>query len=195
MYEALFNYIRSKSTTPLTDGDMNLLESIVTAKKFKKGEYMLVAGEVCKLGGFIVKGAMRQYSVDDKGAEHIIQLLLENWWVGDRESFEKETTSPYFIDAWEDTEVLIIGKHNYDTMKRIPAVARMDNTIINRHVSALQNRVRDSISLTATERYENLMQTHPEFLQRFPLRIIASYLGISQETLSRLRHNYKSSEV
>jgi len=116
--------------------------------------------------------------------------------VGDRESFEKEIPSLYYIDAWEETEVLLITKNNYDTMKRIPAVAEMDNTILNKHVSALQKRVRDTIGLTAAERYENLVQTHPEFLERFPLRIIASYLGITQETLSRLRHSYfKSPEV
>jgi len=195
MHEALFTYIRQRSTTPLTGEDMNFLKSMLLPKKFRKGEYMLVEGEVCKLGGFIVKGAMRQYSVDDKGVEHVIQLLLENWWVGDRESFEKETPSLYYIDAWEETEVLLIPKNSYDAMKRIPAVAEMDNTIINKHVSALQKRVRDIIGLTAIERYENLVQAHPEFLQRFPQRIIASYLGITQETLSRLRHNYKSSEV
>jgi len=80
-------------------------------------------------------------------------------------------------------------------MKGIPAVAEMFNAIINRHVAALHKRVSDAISLSATERYENLVQTHPEFLQRFPQRLIASYLGITQETLSRVRHNYKSSEV
>jgi len=195
MYEALFTYIRGKSTTPLTDGDISLLKSILIPKKLKKGEFMLVAGEVCKLGGFIVKGAIRQYSVDDKGAEHIIQLLLENWWAGDRESFEKETPSLFYIDAWEETDILLIPKNNFDVMKGIPAVAEMFNAIINRHVAALHKRVSDAISLSATERYENLVQTHPEFLQRFPQRLIASYLGITQETLSRVRHNYKSSEV
>ena len=195
MYEALFAYIGSKTTTPLTDGDMSLLRSLMTPKKLRKGQYLQEEGEVSKLGGFIVKGAMRQFSLDDKGTEHIIQLLLENWWVGDRESFEKETPSPFYIDAWEETDILLITKKNFEIMKGIPAVANTFNTIINKHVAALHERVRDTISLTAEKRYENLMQTHPEFLQRFPQRIIASYLGITKETLSRLRHNYKSAEV
>jgi CRP-like cAMP-binding protein len=80
-------------------------------------------------------------------------------------------------------------------MKGIPAVASMFNAIINRHVAALHGRVRDTNSLTAEKHYENLIRMHPEFLQRFPQRIIASYLGITKETLSRLRHNYKSLEV
>ncbi len=126
MYEAFFKYIRSKSTTPLTEEDMSLLKSILMPKKFRKRQYLLEEGEVCKYGGFIVKGAMRQYSLDDKGAEHIIQLLLENWWVGDRESFIKETPSLYYIDAWEETEVLLIPKNHYDAMHRIPAIEKME---------------------------------------------------------------------
>jgi CRP-like cAMP-binding protein len=195
MYETLFTYIRSKSTTPLNDADTSLLRSLLVTKKFRKGQYLLEEGEVCKFGAFIVKGAMRQYSLDEKGSEHIIQLLLENWWVGDRESFEKEIPSPFYIDAWEETDVLLIAKNNFDRMKGIPAVAEMFNAIINRHVAMLHERVRDINSLTAEKSYENLMQKHPEFLKRFPQRIIASYLGITPETLSRLRHNYKSSVV
>src|SRR5947208_1266613 len=114
MYEALFSYIRSKSTTPLTDGDMSLLKTLLVPKKIRKGQYLLEEGEVCKLGGFIVKGAMRQYTVDEKGTEHIVQLLLENWWVGDRESFSKQTPSPYYIDAWEETDMLLVLTNSYD---------------------------------------------------------------------------------
>jgi CRP-like cAMP-binding protein len=188
MYEALFTYIRSKSTIPLTDGDMSLLKSILVPKKFRKGQYLLVEGEVSKLGGFIVKGAMRQYSIDDKGGEHIIQLLLENWWVGDKESYEKQIPSLYYIDAWEETDLLLVVSNKFDVLRSIPSVAAMHDNIIGRHVAAMYKRVSDTISLTAEKRYENLIETHPEFLQRFPQRIIASYLGITQETLSRLRH-------
>jgi len=188
MHDALLTYIRSKSTTPLTVSDIDILRSIFVPKKFRKRQYFLQEGEVCNYGGFVVKGAMRQYSVDDKGAEHIIQLLLENWWVGDRESFTMGTPSTYYIDAWEDSDVLIITRNNFDLLQSIPAVAKMDDVINERHVASLQRRVRDTLSLSAEERYENLMHQYPEFLQRFPQHIIASYLGITKETLSRIRH-------
>jgi CRP-like cAMP-binding protein len=188
MHEAFFTYIRSKSTTSLTEDDIDVLKKILVPRKFRKRQYFLQEGEICNYGGFIVKGAMRQYSVDDKGDEHIIQLLLENWWAGDRESFTTGMPTAYYIDAWEDSEVLIITKSNFDAMQRIPAVAKMDDIITDRHVNALQRRVRDALSLTAEERYENLIKTYPEFLQRFPQHLIASYLGITKETLSRIRH-------
>jgi CRP-like cAMP-binding protein len=127
--------------------------------------------------------------LDDKGTEHIIQLLLENWWVGDRESFSMGTPSSYYIDAWEESDLLIITKNNFDLWQSIPAVAKMDDVINERHVAALQRRVRDTLSLSAEERYENLIKQYPEFLQRFPQHIIASYLGITKETLSRIRRS------
>src|SRR5258706_8552761 len=110
IHEAFFTYIRSKSTTPLTDEDIAYLKSILVPKKFRKRQYLLTEGEICRQGGFIVKGAMRQYTVDDKGEVHVIQLLLEQWWVGDKESFEKETPSPYYIDAWEESDLLLLSK-------------------------------------------------------------------------------------
>ncbi|HET6995084.1 MAG TPA: Crp/Fnr family transcriptional regulator [Chitinophagaceae bacterium] len=188
MHEAFFSYIRSKSTVPLTDEDIDLLKSIMVSKKLKKRQYLLTESEICRQGGFIVKGAMRQYSVDEKGDEHVIQLLLEHWWVGDRESFEKETPSPFFIDAWEESDLILFTKDKFDMMLRIPAAAEMTSNISTSHISALHKRVSDTMSLTAEERYENLMRTHPEFFQRFPQHLIASYLGITKETLSRIRH-------
>ena len=97
--------LKSIPTTPLTNADIELIQSKFTAKKIRKGQYILQEGEICRSTAFIVKGAMRQYSVDDKGVEHIIQLSIENWWSLDRESFLTLDPSRYNIDAWEDTTV------------------------------------------------------------------------------------------
>src|SRR6266700_4099866 len=99
MHDSLFAYIGTKSTKPLSESDIDTLRSIFVPKKLWKKQYFLQEGEVCNYGGFLVKGAMRQYNLDAKGTEHIIQLLLENWWVGDRESFTTGTPSTYYIDA------------------------------------------------------------------------------------------------
>src|SRR5437016_4051918 len=110
MYEPLIKYINSYTDLPLTEKEMGLIKNTFISKRFKKRQYLLQAGEVCKYFAFIVKGAMKQYSVDDKGAEHVVQLSVENWWAGDRESFVMLTPSVYNIDAWEDTDALLITR-------------------------------------------------------------------------------------
>src|SRR3989442_15121277 len=113
MHESLIRYINSYISTPLTDSEVELIKNTFVPKKIRKRQYFLQEGEVCKYGGFIVKGAMRQYSVDDKGAEHIVRLFIENWWVADRESYIMLTPSVYNIDAWENTDVLLITRADY----------------------------------------------------------------------------------
>src|SRR5258706_9256442 len=110
MHESLIRHINSYTSIPLTDSEAELIKNAFVPKKIRKKQYFLQEGQVCKYSAFIVKGAMRQYSVDEKGAEHIIRLLIENWWAVDRESFVMLTPSVYNIDAWEDTEVLLITK-------------------------------------------------------------------------------------
>jgi len=143
---------------------------------------------VCKFNAFIVRGAMRQYTVDDKGEEHIIRLLIENWWAVDRESLNKQTPSIYFIDAWEETEALLVAKNVLiDLVSSITALSEWVRTLDVNYAIASQRRLSAAISLSAEERYHDLEKTYPKFLQRFPQHIIASYLGINRETLSRIR--------
>src|SRR4051812_4223263 len=189
MHEPLIKYINSMATAPLSSDDEELIKNIFVYKKIRKKQYLLQAGEVCKYAAFIVKGAMRQYSVDDKGIEHIVRLSIEDWWAVDRESYIMLTPSTYNIDAWEDTEVLLLTKA--DSMNRLNTIAAfggMTRKLDENHAFAYQKRLNDYISLSAEKRYANLANTYPEFLQRFPQHIIASYLGITKETLSRIRN-------
>jgi len=188
MYESLIKYFKSYTTSPLTEDEVNLIDSVFVPKKFRKRQYFLQEGEVCKYSAFIVKGAMRQYTVDEKGEEHIIRLYIENWWAADRESLMKQTPSIYFIDAWEDTEALLVTKDALtDLVNRIPALSEWIRNLDSNFAIASQRRLNAAISLPAEERYHDLEKTYPEFLQRFPQHIIASYLGINRETLSRIR--------
>jgi CRP-like cAMP-binding protein len=132
---------------------------------------------------------MRQYAVDDKGMEHIVYLAIENWWVGDRESWVMLTASAYNIDAWEETEILVVTRANLlELLQQIPAMNEMVKSMDEKHAIATQKRLTASISLSAEKRYEDFVNRYPDFLQRFPQHIIASYLGIAKETLSRIRH-------
>lgn len=187
MHQALIQHINAHATTPLTESEMDIVKNIFTPRRIRKRQYFLQEGELCKYMGFIVKGAMRQYSVDDKGAEHIVRLYIENWWAGDRESFSMLTPSNYNIDAWEDTDILTITKASVVEFNTIPALNELARNLDERHSIAYLKRINAAISLPAEQRYAELAKAYPEFLQRFPQHIIASYLGITKETLSRVR--------
>lgn len=188
MYDSLIKYINNYISVPLADKDIMLIKKAFVPKKIRKRQYLLQENEVCKNIAFIVKGAMRQYSVDDKGSEHIVTLLIENWWAGDRESFIMLTPSIYNIDAWEDTDALIITRADQVNLyNAVPALNELSLKLDEKHAFATQKRLNDFISLPAEKRFNHLAKTYPEFLQRFPQHIIASYLGITKETLSRVR--------
>jgi CRP-like cAMP-binding protein len=188
MHNQLITYFNNYATTPLNNHEIEQVKRIFVPKKLRKRQYFLQEGEVCKYLGFVVKGAMRQYSVDGKGNEHIIRLSIENWWTGDRESFTMLTPSLYYIDAWEESELLITTQTDLSTLNEIPAFIETKNRLDENHAFALQRRLYASISLPAEQRYEELTNTYPEFVERFPQHIIASYLGITKETLSRVRN-------
>lgn len=187
MHANLIEYIKDHSTTPLTGREIDIIKENFTPKKFRKHQFLQQEGEVCKYVAFIVKGAMRQYSIGPNGSEHILRLSIENWWAGDRESFEMQTPSRYFVDAWEDTDALIITKEKMDNLDRIAAIKEMRTRLDAKNSFALLSRVNTSISMSSEESYYELEKTYPEFLRRFPQHIIASYLGITKETLSRIR--------
>jgi CRP-like cAMP-binding protein len=114
-------------------------------------------------------------------------LFIENSTANDRESFVMLTPSMYNIDAWEDTEALLITKADILKLDQSPAISKVRRMLDERHSIANQRRLNASISLTAEKRYLDFASCYPEFLNRFPQRFIASYLGITTETLSRIR--------
>jgi CRP-like cAMP-binding protein len=187
MYEALFAYIKRYSNVHLTSNEIEIIHKSWVPQKLKKRETLLHRGEICKQTAFIVKGAMRQYSVDDSGNEHTIQLAIENWWIVDRESYLMRTPSVYNIEAWEDTQLLILKRKELEDILEFPAIKEMFWHMDQNNYIASQKRLNDAISLTALNRYENLLKYYPDFVKRFPQHIIASYLGIKKETLSRIR--------
>jgi CRP-like cAMP-binding protein len=188
MHESLLKYIKNHSVTPLTEHDVEAVKNTFVLKHFRKRQYLLQEGEVSKFMAFIVKGATRQYTVDGKGIEHISRLSIENWWVGDRESSTNLTPTIYNIDAWENTDALVTTVADFSKyLNHIPAFGEMFRKLDERQAFAMQKRLNSAISMAAEQRYFDLEKTYPEFLQRFPQHIIASYLGITKETLSRIR--------
>jgi CRP-like cAMP-binding protein len=121
--------------------------------------------------------------------EHIVNLAIENWWAGDRESWVMLTPSIYNIDAWEDTELLLLTRADaLRLIDEIPAFNEMVRRMDEMHSIAAQKRANASVTLPAEKRYIDFANNYPAFIQRYPQHIIASYLGITKETLSRVRN-------
>ena len=174
----------------ITDGEMELLAKYFRSKSVKKRKDFNRLGDVCKDLAFVCKGALRCYSVDDKGIEHISRFAFENYWLADLHSFFTNTASEYTIEAMEDTELLVIS--NYDTDRIYLEVPIMERFFRKLFVSAYTftlERLNNNVSQSVETRYKKLLQSHPHLFQRVPLVYIASYLGTTPETISRIRKN------
>ena len=184
----LFNYINEYATTLLSEEDFKILLTYLSENEIKKKKYLLEEGEICKHFAFILKGSMRKYNIDENGIEHIVSLYIENWWAGERESFVMLEPSKYYIEACEDCDVLLISLENkLKVTELFPSFKEMILRLDEKNNIATQKRIASSISSTAEKRYTDLLELYPEFIQRFPQHIIASYLGITKDTLSRVR--------
>ena len=189
-FERLFDYIGRKTSVKLTEDERNLIMSTLKLKRLRKRQFFLQEGDVCKYLGFIVRGATRLFADDKKGHEHILKFGVEEWWAGDYESFYLLTPSKYYIEALEDVDmILITNEQLQEFIRTIPAIRAMMEAMDRASALANTKRMHAAISFNAEERYEDLVRTYPHFLQRFPQNMIASYLGISPETLSRIRHS------
>jgi CRP-like cAMP-binding protein len=192
MYNAYFDYLKKFSTMPLSGDDKAMIRRNFTPLRLKRKEYLLQAGDICMNYAFIVKGAMRMYSVDNKGQEHVIRLGLEEWWMGDRESFSNRTPSRYHIDALEPCELLCIKREgDAELMNCVPAYVEMKMKLDQGLEIAHNRRLTSALTDTAGKRYADLVERYPAFADRFPQHIIASYLGISKDTLSRVKRKLK----
>jgi len=188
MHDVFIRYIKQYSSTPLSDEDVTLIKKTFVPFRLRKRQFQLQAGNYCKHFAFIVKGAMRMYSVDDRGIEHIVRLGVEDWWMGDRESFVNQTPSRYHIDAWEHCELLYITKDGIDLLqKMVPAFGEMRIKLDERNIMANNHRLTSAISLTADKRFSDFITCYPELNRRFPQHVIASYIGVNKDTLSRVK--------
>ena len=186
MYELLRKYFEQRF--PLTDEQFDLIRSLYIHKKLKKGDFLIREGEVFKYGVFVAKGCLRRYVIDNKGKEHILLFLPETWWISDMQSMIHGTPSPYFIDAIEETDVLMTDKTSHEKiLQDIPGFAEAYMKGIQKHIEAKDKRIASALSATAEERYDEFLLKYPSIAQRVPQHMLASYLGISPETLSRIR--------
>lgn len=191
MYDLFFQNLNSK--VELTEAEQDQIKKYLTFKKLRKKQYLLQEGDVCKVIAFVEKGALRAYSVDENSNEHIIQFGLEGWLISDLYSFLTGEPATYNIDAIEDSELVIISKSAHEellqTMPKYETFTRLNMTGA---YLAMQRRLTSIISASVEERYQDFINLYPHIAQRVPQHMIASYMGLTPETLSRIRKRISS---
>jgi len=178
----------------LTQDETAFFISLLDSKTIAKREYLLNRGAICRYDSFITKGCVKVCYTDEKGNECILKFGPEDWWVIDIDSFLNIKPSFYYIQAVEDTEVLRLSRSNYDLLyKAIPKFQKFSNERWQTGFIALQQRIMQNLSLTAEERYYQFKNKYPGLEQRISQKLIASYLGITPEFLSKLRKKWATS--
>jgi CRP-like cAMP-binding protein len=194
MYDLILKNISRFIT--LTPEEEQYFTSLFKIKKLKKKEYLLQEGDTSRHQYFVNKGCLRTYTIDEKGIEHIIQFAIEDWWTGDMYSFLTQTPARYNIDTIEDSEILCLEKNAMEELYiKIPKFERFFRHLLQNAFVALQERIVANLSQPADERYCTFINKYPDMEKRLPLKQIASYLGITPESLSRIRSSYIKSKV
>lgn len=191
MYNGLVNHINS--IVSLSNEEVTLLTSHFRQRLLKKKEFLFEQGDVVKYESFIVRGCLKTYAINEKGEEHILQFSIENWWIGDLYSFWTGEPGRYNIVALEDCELLTIDNESLEKLfLRIPKMERYFRILLKNAFIASQGRIYGNIGQSAEERYLDFINRYPSMEQRIPQYMVASYLGITPEFLSKIRRRLVS---
>lgn len=189
MFSALAAYFSDKVN--LTPQELELMETHCVYKVLKKKEYLLQEGEVCRFSAFVVSGCLRSYRLDDAGQEHTFKFVIKDWWITDNESYSNGTPAAFNIQALEDSALVILPKESFlFLLEAIPSLKPLVDKLQSNSYNASQQRIYKQISATPEARYQAFVAAYPDIFNRVPLHMVASYLGISRETLTRIRSHF-----
>ena len=184
--QALLDYINRYVS--LTEEEEAILLSKVTYRKYLKGQFIVQQGDVCKYESFVLSGCTKTFHVDHEGQEHILMFSIEDWWTADMGSFITQNPADYNVQCLEHTELIMFS---YDIIEdlyaAIPKIERCFRLILQNAFIASQKRIVRSFSLSAKDRYVYFRNQYPKIEQRIPQYMIASYLGITKEFLSKIK--------
>jgi CRP/FNR family cyclic AMP-dependent transcriptional regulator len=168
--------------------DLSIFNSLLKPLSVKKKTHLLQAGEVCNFEGFINKGCIMTYLLNEEGKETVLYFSVEDWWVSDMCSFNEQSKSEFYIQAMEDCELLILTPETKEELLfKVPKFERVFRLMIQKNLGVLQNRFHSTIAKPAEKRYDDFLKRYPNIPQRVSQLHIASYLGVTPEFLSKIR--------
>ncbi|MDR1876275.1 MAG: Crp/Fnr family transcriptional regulator [Flavobacteriaceae bacterium] len=186
MSELLLKHFRSRIS--ISDKEFQLLLDNLEHKKVRRKEKLLEAGNVCNGSFYVNKGLLYSYFNDINGIEHVVHFAMENYWISDLYSLLNNTPATIDIVALEDSDVYLLRADVLEKLLvEIPSLERYYRILYQNAYTATQQRLDCTLSVPAVERYLKLLDDNPQILQRVSLHLIASYLGITPESLSRIR--------
>lgn len=178
--------------TILSDTEFDYVLSHFVKKKFKKHQFVVQEGEHVTYDYFILNGCLKSYFTDKNGKEHILQFGMQDWWITDYQAYYEQSTASINVDCIEASELLCLSLQNREKLcSEMHKIEHFFRKKTNKHNVALQQRILSLLSHNAKEKYEQLMQLHPQLFQKVPKQLIAAYLGVTRETLSRLNASSK----
>ena len=186
MFEIFAKYLRTH--IEISDELLEVIRSGGVERHLRKWQPLLQDGETWLINCFITGGCLRVYRIGEDGREHTFRFGVESWWVTDVESYNREKPSLFNIEALSASTVLIWTKKKWtELMEQIPALKQFQESLMANSYEASQRRIYSLISLSAEEKYNEFQKTYPKVFNSVPLHMVASYLGVSRETISRLR--------
>lgn len=186
MYTELLQHIQQY--TPLNKTEEQAIVQHFKVLQLKKKTLILKPGEICKGNYFVAKGCLRMYFFDDKGVEQTTQFAIENWWLSDYTSLTLQKASDFYLQTVEDSTILVLKNSVEDTLfKEVPKLERYFRLIFKRTCAASQYLARYNHNLSREAHYRHFNKSFPEFVQRIPQYMLASFLGFTPEFLSKIR--------
>lgn len=188
MYDQLKNHI-IKFAKP-ANKELELLSESLRAKEIKKKAFLLKEGQFCDNVCFIVEGCFRSFFINEKGVEKIINFGIEDWWITDYDSFSNFCPTRLYIQAIEDSKILCISKKDLDSiLDQSLELNKYFRILMEKVRIADQRRIEYLFNLSGVELYKLFSEAYPDFVQRVPQFMLASYLGFTPEFLSKIRKN------
>lgn len=172
----------------LTSNEEEHFCSVLKKSTIKRKHYFLEEGAIAKEVAFVINGCLRAYSIDNNGFEHILQFAPQDWWITDMYSFVSGNPGTLYIDAVEDTEMLLLTREDQlQLFNDIPKFERYFRILTEKSLVSSRQRMMDNLSLTAQERYEGFCGYYPTLINALPQKMIASYIGVTPEFLSKMK--------